>query len=131
MTVWTVPATVLRVVDADTLEVLLDLGWRLTLKTKVRLAGVNAPERNTPGGVLARHWVFDQLANVAAKSPVAPILTDFRPITVVSHSLDKYGRVLGDVLYDNAAIHGVHKPLDQLASLGAELLAAGHAVPMR
>lgn len=119
MTVWTVPATILRVVDGDTLEVLLDLGWRITLKTKVRLAGCNAPEMSTAEGVAARKWAESVLISGYDAAGVAV----FRPITVVSHSLDKYGRVLGTVLFTLAGDIGQH-------SLGAELLDSGHAVPM-
>lgn len=121
MTVWTVPASVLRVVDGDTLEVLLDLGWRVTMKAKVRLAGVNSPEIATPEGVAARRWVEQQLVS---GDPYV-----FHPVTVVSHSLDKYGRVLGDVIYPvSGEPAGFPK---EYRSLGPALMAADHAVPMR
>lgn len=101
MTTWTVPATVVRVVDADTLECDLDLGWRITYRAKVRLAGVNAPEMSTPEGKAARAWVAEVL---------------IAQVTVVSHSLDKYGRVLGEVRVGDW-------------DLATALLEAGHAVP--
>lgn len=116
MTVWTVPATVLRVVDGDTISVELDLGWHLSLTTKVRVAGVNAPEIGTSEGVLARDWVVSQLLRLPNGD-----IAEYRPITVVSHSLDKYGRVLGEVLWSSP---------DGPVSLGPALLAAGHAVRM-
>lgn len=115
-TVWTVPATVLRVVDADTLDVSLDLGWHITLHAKVRLAGVNAPELATAAGKAARDWVVSQLLRLPNGD-----IAEYRPVTVVSHSLDKYGRVLGDV-FVGPAVTGT--------SLSGLLLAAGHAVPM-
>jgi micrococcal nuclease len=115
MTTWTVPATVLRVVDGDTLEVLLDLGWHITFKSKLRLAGVNAPEMKTSSGAAARDFTVQRLL------PVDPA-ADPRPITVVSHSLDKYGRILGSVHWtdDDGTLH----------DLSTDLLAAGHAVRM-
>jgi endonuclease YncB( thermonuclease family) len=121
MTVWTVPATVLRVVDGDTLEVLLDLGWHVTYKAKLRLAGVNAPEMSTEEGGVARSWVVARL--------MIRVGDDYgtRPIIVMSHSLDKYGRVLGTVYWDEKTPGSATV---QRFCLNDELLKAGHAVPM-
>lgn len=41
---WTFPARIVRVIDADTIEVVLDLGFDMRRKMAIRLAGVNAPE---------------------------------------------------------------------------------------
>lgn len=109
MTTWTVPALVKRVIDGDTLVCDLDLGWGLWLHDRrVRLAGVNCPEMNTPSGEAARLFVINEMIGV--KWTVA----------VISHSLDKYGRVLGEVRFDEAGEY-----------LSVLLLAAGHAVPMK
>lgn len=57
MTTWTVPATVVRVVDADTIVVNLDLGWRVYRNGEhLRIAGVDAPERGTDAGKAATAW---------------------------------------------------------------------------
>jgi endonuclease YncB( thermonuclease family) len=112
MTTWTVPAQILRIIDADTYEVLLDLGWKITYRTKLRLAGVNAPELSTPAGLAARAWVIHTLGLRA--DSLGPT------VTVVSHSLDKYGRVLGNVYYGHDNEH----------HLNEDLVAAGQAVPM-
>jgi endonuclease YncB( thermonuclease family) len=130
MTVWTVPATVQRVVDGDTLEVLLDLGWHLTLTTKVRLARCNAPEMDHghsdgpvgPGRaayVFTSNSLWNELGSSVEDGGSAGA---FYPVTVVSHSLDKYGRVLGEVKWTDRA--GVAH------NLSDDLLASGHAVPM-
>ncbi|MCK4429246.1 MAG: hypothetical protein KAU95_02630, partial [Candidatus Aenigmarchaeota archaeon] len=37
-------AKLVRVVDGDTIEVVMDLGFYIQLKEKLRLAGVNTPE---------------------------------------------------------------------------------------
>ena len=84
MTTWTVPATVARVVDADTLALILDLGWHITLTTSARIGGIDAPELSTVAGKTARDYVRALLPAGAA-------------VTFVSHSLDKYGRPLGSV----------------------------------
>jgi micrococcal nuclease len=120
MTTWTVPARIIRILDGDTIEVDLDLGWRITYRAKVRLARVNAPELSTDVGRAARDWAVRQL------TALADTLThsvEWRPITVVSHSLDKYGRVLGDVRWVDST--------GTTHDLAADLLQAGHAVPAR
>lgn len=123
MTVWTVPATIVRVVDADTLDALLDLGWHVTYHAKIRLAGINAPEMRSPEGQAAREYVRHLLAPDPAMSPA--------PVTVVSHSLDKYGRVLADVYLPDTSIAGVTLPVTSGRHLNRMLLDAGHAVVMK
>jgi endonuclease YncB( thermonuclease family) len=52
---WIVPATGVRVVDGDTIEVDLDLGWRVYRNREhIRVSGINAPERNTRAGKRAK-----------------------------------------------------------------------------
>lgn len=85
MGVWTVPGTVQRVVDADTVVVVLDLGWRISYTAHVRVEGVDAAERNTAPGRAASQFAAGLLPAGAA-------------VVVVSRQLDKYGRVLGAVL---------------------------------
>lgn len=41
-------ATVVRWVDGDTVELDVDLGFKITLREKLRLAGINCPEVNSP-----------------------------------------------------------------------------------
>lgn len=48
--VYTYRATVVRVIDGDTLVVNLDLGFHLTYRAHLRLAGVSAPELHEPEG---------------------------------------------------------------------------------
>lgn len=103
MTEWTVPATVLRIVDADTIRLRLSLGWHVYRDDNCRLAGINAPELCTDAGKTARDYA-------AALLPVGAEVT-FR-----SMKLDKYGRPLGHIVY-------------QGCDVAAQLLAAGHCVP--
>jgi endonuclease YncB( thermonuclease family) len=107
VTVWTVPATVVRIVDADTVVLNLSLGWYLTLEQRCRIAGVNAPELGTVEGTAARDWAMATL----------PTGTK---VVFVSHSLDKYGRPLGSIKI--AGPGGVFR------DYVAELIAAGHGV---
>lgn len=108
------PGVVTRVIDGDTLEADLDLGWGVWLRGEhIRLSGVNCPERDTAAGLQARD--FTQ-AQIDAAGGI---------IMVHSKKREKYGRVLAVV----------HLPVaDDLTltyrDLGALLLAQGHAVAM-
>jgi endonuclease YncB( thermonuclease family) len=116
----TVPARIIRVVDGDTLDVELDLGWHITYRAKIRLARINAPELNTADGRAALTYVVNALTYL---SDALTHSVEWRPITVVSHSLDKYGRVLGDVKWTDR---------DGTAyDLADALVTSGHAVPVR
>lgn len=91
MTTWTVPALVKRVIDADTLVCDLDVGWGFVRRNaRVRLAGINAPELSTSKGVAARTFAADAIFAFSA-------LDELAPVTVISQSLDKYGRTLAVV----------------------------------
>ena len=62
-------ARLVRVVDADTVVLDLDLGfyqWRLS--RSYRLARINAPEMSTPEGIAARAALVERLAGVTAYS---------------------------------------------------------------
>lgn len=108
MAEWTVPATVTRIIDADTVVCQCDLGWRISLKTSVRLFGVNAPELSTAEGQAALHFV-------------QAILQPGDEVTLISHKLlgntDKYGRVLASITLPDGR------------DLSTMLLQSDHAVP--
>jgi micrococcal nuclease len=47
-------ATLERVVDGDTVDIVIDLGFSTFRKERIRLYGVDAPEINTEAGKLAK-----------------------------------------------------------------------------
>jgi endonuclease YncB( thermonuclease family) len=118
VTVRTVPATVLDVVDANTLALRLHLGWRITYEITCQLIGVHAPDRSTDEGEAARLWVIHRLADAGTYS----LGTFPERVTLISHALDKHGRTLGQIM--------VTTPQGSTFDLGLELLESGHAVPM-
>lgn len=70
---------IVRVLDGDTVEV-LETGNRLT---RVRLAGIDAPEKSQPFGQRSRQ----ELSSLVAQ----------RTVTVTGEDTDRYGRLLGTV----------------------------------
>lgn len=84
-------AQVLRVIDADTVEVRVDVGFRMWAEMPMRLAGINAPERYTPDGKEATAALEYALTG--------PSDTGYLPVVVKTvKPVEKYGRYLG-VLY--------------------------------
>lgn len=81
---------VVRVLDGDTVLAEIDLGFRISYRTPIRLAGLDAPElhRGTPD---------EKARGLAAKQRLEE-LAKLQPTGIVATSLDpfeKYGRVLG------------------------------------
>ncbi len=76
-------AKVERVVDGDTIDIAIDLGFSLHYKTRVRLSGIDTAEKNTALGKKTKEFV-----KFALEGYVMRIQTT-KP--------DKYGRILGEV----------------------------------
>ena len=83
-------AKVVNVVDGDTIDVDLDLGFRVTTRQRVRLYGVNTPERGQPGYQEAKNLLMALLG-------VEVGLQSYKPD-------DKYGRWLAAVYNGNTSI---------------------------
>jgi micrococcal nuclease len=81
---WTFRCKVLRVVDGDTADVEFDLGFQVKLKHRVRLVGIDAPERGTPG--------YRESADRLTQ------LTLPNDLEAKVWKLDKYGRYLADLV---------------------------------
>lgn len=80
-----------RVVDGDTLEGDIDLGFGVMLSaTKVRLSGINCPEKDTEVGKLAKTFTEQWISKILDSKVDIIVL-------VKNHKKDKYGRVLGVV----------------------------------
>ena len=86
-----------RVVDGDTVDVILDLGFSILHKCRVRLYGIDTPESRTRDkdekvrGKLASKFLQDAIDN-GTKVVLRSKLKD---------SKGKYGRVLGEIIVDN------------------------------
>lgn len=52
----------IRVIDGDTLEGIVQLGFNVTYTLKARLKGINSPEISTPAGVEAKDYLTKLLA---------------------------------------------------------------------
>ena len=84
-TPYTYYAKLEKVIDGDTLSIDFDLGFFLTLKETVRLAGIDAPEINTKKGKEAAEFVEKELRNAH--------------LIIETRKKEKYGRYLAYVYY--------------------------------
>ncbi len=79
-------ALVKRVVDGDTLLLMMDLGFTVWKEQRVRLAGIDTPPLGEPKGQEACKYVQEQLAK-----------TGF--VMVKTNKIDIYGRYIGHIFY--------------------------------
>ena len=104
-------AKVLRVVDGDTADAMIDLGFDTWVKKRIRFYGVDTWESRTRNkeekvkGLAAKAYVKDLLEN-----------SDEGKFVLKSYGVGKYGRVLADLF-----VKGNDKSINQL------LLENGHA----
>ena len=84
-----------RVVDGDTIDVTIDLGFDLSKKERVRVAGVDTPEKRTRDleekalGIDATNWLKEKLEGAIDGEDDLVIRTE------LVGGMGKYGRLLG------------------------------------
>lgn len=108
-------ATVKRVVDADTLDLQIDLGFNVHINARVRLANLNAPEtygvkkdsKEYQEGVKATEFVKDWLKSVTPKGVV---------VETYKNKTGKYGRWIATVY-----------SYEETKNLNEDLIDSGHA----
>ena len=105
-----------RVLDGDTIDVTIDLGFDLFKKERVRIAGVDTPEKRTRNleekelGIDATNWLKKELEDVLAGDDELIVRTELHG------GVGKYGRLLG-WLYVG----------DEQVSLNEQMITQGYA----
>lgn len=82
-------ATITRVVDGDTVDAMIDVGFCIHLACRIRLIGINTPEKRGKTRELG----------LAATEHMESMLSSPGKIHVVSHGLGKFGRLLGVLIH--------------------------------
>ena len=89
-------AKLIRVIDGDTIDALIDLGFDVCVKKRIRLYGINTPETRTRD-------LEQKKAGIAAKDRLSEIMKDCDyEFVLVSLGIWKYGRCLGELFIDNS-----------------------------
>ena len=81
-----------RVVDGDTCDAMIDLGFEVWVKKRIRFAGVDTWESRTRN-------LEEKKKGLEAKAYTKKMLEESNEgkFTLKSHGLGKYGRVLGEI----------------------------------
>ena len=106
-----------RVIDGDTIDAIIDLGFDVSIKKRVRFSGINTPESQTRD-------LEEKARGLAAKDRVKQLLEGCNTIQLTSHGVWKYGRCLGELRID--VVDGQEKLT--LESVNELLIKEGHAV---
>jgi micrococcal nuclease len=104
---------ILRVVDGDTIDADIDLGFSISLEKRIRLAGVDTPESRTTDlkekamGLESKEWLKKKLEG--AKDIIIK--------TELPDSTEKYGRIIGHLFINGEA-----------TSLNEQMITEGYAL---
>jgi micrococcal nuclease len=80
-----------NVVDGDTIDVIIDLGFDILFSSRVRLAGIDTPESRTTDKA-------EKALGIEAKEYLKKQLKDAKSVVIRTEKMDsseKYGRILG------------------------------------
>ena len=80
-----------NVVDGDTIDVLIDLGFDILFQSRVRLAGIDTPESRTSDKA-------EKVLGLESKEYLKKYLKDAKSVVIKTEKMDsseKYGRILG------------------------------------
>ena len=102
-----------KVLDGDTIDVTIDLGFDLFKKERVRIAGVDTPEKRTRNleekalGLDATEWLKDKLEGAIDGDDDLVIRTE------LVGGVGKYGRLLGWLYIGDATVSLNEKMIDE------------------
>jgi micrococcal nuclease len=104
-------AKVIRILDGDTIEAIIDLGFGVSLKKIVRLEGIDAPEIRTRSSEI-------KAKGIASRDYLSNLIND--KLIIIKTKLiknDKFGRILG-------IIHEINSNV----SVNSKMISEGYAV---
>ena len=99
--------------DGDTIDVLIDLGFDLYKKERVRIAGVDTPEKRTRNleekelGIDATNWLKEKLDSTIAGDDELTIRTE------LVGGVGKYGRLIGWLYVGDADVSLNEQMIDE------------------
>jgi len=103
---------VTKVVDGDTIDVEIDLGFDISFSSRVRLAGIDTPESRTLNKM-------EKALGLEAKAYLKSQIDSAKTIVIKTekiNSSEKYGRILGWLFLDGSEV-----------SMNQKMIEDGHA----
>lgn len=108
---YTYKAKLVRVIDGDTIDAEIDLGFNVVIRQRIRLYGIDTPESRTRD-------LEEKERGLAAKQRLTEILPKEFIVKTMLNKRGKFGRILG-VLYINT---------EDKTSVNDMLVEEGHAI---
>ena len=100
-------AFVKRVIDGDTCEVIIDLGFSITFQTTLRFSRIDAYEKTLRSG----QTEAEKALGLAATAYLANLI-EGQTVTIQTSKQGKYGRYLAEIIYQDTNIN------DSMVKLG-------------
>ena len=113
-------AKLIRVVDGDTFDAMIDLGFNTWVKKRIRLAGIDAYESRTRDKE-------EKKKGLEAKAKLQQLLKKDEEFTLCSQGVGKYGRCIANVYVIKKFIRGDKY---QGKSINEAMVKEGHAKRM-
>ena len=136
---FTYAAKLIEVIDGDTVDLLIDLGFGVHVRERCRLYGIDAPEMRTPQGEAAKRYLESLIrSNTGELSDFVKCFPGQCPIFISTikakkeskEKADKYGRYLAFLYYTNGDMEAEAyetKIAFRPTSLNWRMVSAGHA----
>jgi micrococcal nuclease len=99
---------VTKVVDGDTIDVDIDLGFDISFSSRVRLAGIDTPESRTTDKM-------EKALGLEAKAYLKSAIDSAKSVVIKTEKMDsseKYGRILGWVFLNGSDTSLNHKMIE-------------------
>jgi len=103
---------VTKIVDGDTIDVEIDLGFDISFSSRVRLAGIDTPESRTTDKI-------EKALGLEAKAYLKSQIESAKTVVIKTEKMDsseKYGRILGWLFLDGSEV-----------SMNEKMIEDGHA----
>jgi len=101
--------SIAKVVDGDTIDANIDLGFDISLNKRIRLAGIDTPESRTKDeyekklGLESKEWLKKHLEGAK----------DILIKTELPDSTEKYGRIIGHLYINSGQVSVNNKMIDE------------------
>jgi micrococcal nuclease len=97
-----------KIVDGDTIDVDIDLGFDISFSSRVRLAGIDTPESRTKDKM-------EKALGLESKDYLKKAIDEAKTVVIKTekiNSSEKYGRILGWIFLDGSEVSINQKMID-------------------